>query len=95
MTSLDPGEGAVAVSLYPWEIALAGPDTVVGGSAQNHLPVEVVAVTEVGNRVRVGLASPQPLSAEVTAAAVDQLGLRPGVRAVATWKAAATRLLAL
>ena len=25
VVSLDPGDGPVAVSLYPWEIALAGP----------------------------------------------------------------------
>ena len=54
----------------------------------------MLSVTTVGSRVRVGLAAPQPLTAEVSEAAVHELGLEPGVRVVASWKAAATRLLA-
>ena len=50
-------------------------------------------MTTVGNRVRVGLAAPQPLAAEVSEAAVRELGLRAGARAVASFKAAATRVL--
>ena len=65
------------------------------GSARNHLLVDVVSVTAVGNRVRVGLAAPQPLTAEISDAAVRELGLAPGARAVASWKAAATRVLPL
>lgn len=49
-------------------------------------------MTPIGNRVRVGLAVPQPLAAEVTQASVEQLGLVPGVRVVAVWKASATRV---
>jgi hypothetical protein len=45
--------------------------------------------------VRVGLAAPQPLTAELTSAALRGLGLERGGRAVATWKATATRLLPL
>ena len=41
--------------------------------------VEVVSVTAVGNRVRVGLAAPQPLTAELSDAAVRELELRPGL----------------
>jgi molybdate transport system ATP-binding protein len=52
-------------------------------------------VTEVGNRVRVGLAAPQPLVAEVTGVAVGGLHLAPGVRVTASWKATATRLVSL
>ena len=55
---------------------------------------EVLSVTTVGNRVRLGLAAPQPLAAEITAASAERLGLRPGTRVIATWKAAATRLVA-
>ncbi|MDX6730507.1 MAG: hypothetical protein QOC54_455, partial [Baekduia sp.] len=40
-----------------------------------------------------GLAAPQPLTAEITDASARQLALEPGARAVATWKATATRLL--
>ena len=92
--STDRGEGPVALSVHPWEIALAREDEADGGSAQNRVPVEVVSLTAVGNRVRVGLAAPQPFSAEVTGASARRLGLAPGVRAVATWKATSTRLLA-
>jgi molybdate transport system ATP-binding protein len=87
------GDGEVAVSVYPWEIALAPADTARVGSAQNHLRVRVVSVTAVGGRVRVGLAAPQPLVAELSAASAGELRLEPGAQVVATWKAAATRLL--
>jgi molybdate transport system ATP-binding protein len=63
------------------------------GSAQNHLVATVVAVTALGPRVRVGLALPQPLVAEVTPAACARLGLRPGGTAVAAIKATAAQIL--
>jgi molybdate transport system ATP-binding protein len=93
--ALDRGSGPVAVSIYPWEITLAPEHARDPGSARNHLPVEVVSITAIGSRVRVGLAAPQPLTAELSDAAVRELELRPGSRAVASWKAAATRLLPL
>ena len=65
VASTEPGSGAVAVSVYPWEIALAAAGAVPADSALNHLEVEVISLTEVGNRIRVGLAAPQPLSAEL------------------------------
>ena len=93
--STEPGEGPVAVSVYPWEIALSPAGSERSGSAQNHLAVRVVSVTAVANRVRVGLAAPQPLTAELSDASVHELELAPGAAVVATWKAAATRLLRL
>jgi hypothetical protein len=54
-----------------------------------------VSVTVVGNRVRLGLIGPQPLAAEITGPAAEALGLEPGVRVTAAWKASATRLVAL
>ncbi|HEV3002594.1 MAG TPA: ABC transporter ATP-binding protein [Solirubrobacteraceae bacterium] len=92
--STDAASGPAAVSVFPWEIAIepvdgAAPDT----SARNHLRARVTAVTAVGNRARVALARPQPLAAEITAASAERLGLRPGVEVVATWKAAATRVV--
>jgi molybdate transport system ATP-binding protein len=89
------GHGPVAVSVYPWEISLAAAGTVGADSAQNHLNAEVVSVTAIGNRIRVGLAAPQPLTAEVTGPAVERLRIAPGQRVVASWKATATRLLPL
>jgi len=94
--STDAGEGAVAASVYPWEIAVEPSEsTPPPGSAQNHLAAEVLSVTRVGNRVRLGLAGPQPLAAEITGVSADQLGVRAGARVTASWKAAATRLVAL
>lgn len=95
IASVDSAEGAVAVSVHPWEIALEPPGSPAAGSAQNHLDAEVTSVTAVGNRVRVALATPQSLVAEITAPANERLKLVPGARATASWKAAATRLLPL
>jgi molybdate transport system ATP-binding protein len=96
VTSTDSGEGPVAVSVYPWEIAIEPvADAPSRGSAQNHLAADVLSVTRVGNRVRLGLAGPQPLAAEITGVAADQLGLRAGARVIASWKASATRLVAI
>jgi molybdate transport system ATP-binding protein len=94
VTSTDPGSGEVAVSVYPWEIAIEPPGEERHGSARNHLAAEIASITTVGNRVRIGLVGPQPLAAEITAVSADQLGLEPGATVTASWKAAATRLLA-
>jgi ABC-type sulfate/molybdate transport systems ATPase subunit len=95
VSSPEVAAGPVAVTVYPWEIALAPLGTIDAGSARNHLDVEIVSVTAVGTRVRVGLAAPQPLAAELTGPAVETMHIQPGQRAVATWKATATRLLPL
>ena len=93
-TATDPGEGPVAISVFPWEITL-GPRNERGhDSAQNRLVATVRSLTAVGNRVRVGLEAGQPLVAEVTQAAADELGLRVGVEVAASWKATATRVTA-
>jgi molybdate transport system ATP-binding protein len=95
VTSTDVFEGPVAVSVYPWEIAIEPAGEPVHGSTQNRLPAEVLSVTNVGNRVRLGLAGPQPMAAEITEPAAQELGLRTGSRVTASWKAAATRLVAI
>jgi molybdate transport system ATP-binding protein len=92
--STDPGAGPVAVSVYPWEIAIEPAGDEPHGSSQNRLVAEVLSITTVGNRVRLGLAGPQPLTAEITAASAERLGLRIGAQVAATWKAAATRVVA-
>jgi molybdate transport system ATP-binding protein len=93
VVSVDVAEGEVAVSVYPWEIAIEPADERRHGSAQNRLAAEVLSMTTVGNRVRLGLAGPQPLAAEITQAAAEQLRLRAGAMVTASWKAAATRLV--
>ena len=93
--STDHAEGPVAVSVYPWEIEILPTADVHQGSARNVLAAEVVSVTTVGNRVRVGLVASQPLAAEITQSSADKLELRAGSRVTAGWKATATRLLDL
>lgn len=95
VVSAEQADGPVAVSVYPWEVELEPPGTNHTGSARNHLEVTVTTVTVLGARVRVGLSAPQPLTAEITDASLDRLGLKPGAAVVATWKAAATRLAAI
>jgi molybdate transport system ATP-binding protein len=95
VASTDPGSGRVAVTVHPWEIALAPAGTAAAGSAQNRVDGSVASITHVGNRVRVGVEAGQPLVAEVTDPAVHDLGLVPGARVTASWKAAATRLVPL
>jgi molybdate transport system ATP-binding protein len=95
VTVAEAATGAVALSVHPWEITLAPAGSLDAGSARNHLEVRVVSVTPVGGRVRVGLAAPQPLTAELTAPAVAALGLAPGARAVAAFKATGIRVLPL
>ena len=83
----------VAVSVYPGRSPSSRPASRRTGSAQNRLTAEVLSITTVGNRVRLGLAGPQPLAAEITRASAERLGLEAGVSVIATWKAAATRLV--
>jgi molybdate transport system ATP-binding protein len=94
LVSVDEADGPVAATVFPWEIVLEDPAAPAGGSARNHVRGEVTAVTDVGGRVRVAIVAGQPLVAEVTVGAVRDLELRPGAQVVASWKAAATRLVA-
>ncbi|MFN8113425.1 MAG: ABC transporter ATP-binding protein [Solirubrobacterales bacterium] len=91
--STEAAVGPVSAGVFPWEIAVdpAGAPA-PSGSALNRLSAEVRTVTEFGNRARIGLVVPQPLAAEVTAASIARLGLRPGTPVVVSWKATATRL---
>jgi len=94
-TSTDTAEGRVALSVHPWEIELEPPEAPGSGSAQNRLVATVSAVTPLGNRTRVALLAPQPLTAELSHVAADRLALAAGVPVVAVWKATATRLVSL
>jgi molybdate transport system ATP-binding protein len=91
----DPGAGRVALSVYPWEITITSPQSAPDESAQNRLSVQITSVTTVGNRVRLGLSGGQPLAAEVTGKAIEDLHLTVGAHVLATWKATATRLVTL
>jgi len=90
--STDPGEGRVALSVYPWEITISQSEA-MDESAQNRLKGTITSVTRLGNRVRLGLEAGQPLVAEVTGRAIEELQLAIGREVVASWKATATRLV--
>jgi molybdate transport system ATP-binding protein len=95
--SADPARGPVSLSVFPWEISIEARATPADGAADsrlNRLPCEVTTVTTIGSRARVGLAAPEALVAEITAASASRLDLRPGAQVDAVWKATATRLIA-
>jgi molybdate transport system ATP-binding protein len=62
-------------------------DPVAGSSARNLWPGTVADLDRLGDRVRVSLDGPLPLAAEITAAALEALGLRPGEAIHASVKA--------
>jgi len=92
----DSARGPVSLSVFPWEISIetAAEPLPSEDSRLNRLHCEVTSLTTIGSRARVGLAAPEPLVAEITAASAARLDLRPGARVVAVWKATATRLIA-
>jgi molybdate transport system ATP-binding protein len=105
--SADEARGPVSLSVFPWEISIEAGGSEAAGRASgaiasgssgdsrlNRLACEVTSITAIGSRARVGLAAPEALVAEVTAASAARLDLRPGARVVAVWKATATRLIA-
>jgi molybdate transport system ATP-binding protein len=86
--STDHAEGPVGVVVYPWDVAIAHEHQ--RDSAMNVIEGPIRSVAHVGNRARVKIG---PVTAEVTAASVDRLGLLPGRRVVASFKATGTRLV--
>ncbi len=87
--------GAVAVVVRPWDVTIEPAERVESGSsARNHLRARVTGVAALGGRVRVALALPEPLAAEVTTEAAAGLGLRPGLEVTATLKATAAQVVA-
>ena len=91
LLSTDVTTGRVAAIVAPWDVALSV--EAPGGSALNSVTGPVVHLTGVGNRVRVAVAGPPTIVAEVTDESARRLGLAPGVRVVASWKATGTRLV--
>lgn len=82
-------EGLAAFSPAAVSVHLVAP----GGSPRNALASEVVGFEPRGEVVRVQLASHgQPFAADLTAQAVAELGLRPGLKVVAVVKATQIRL---
>jgi molybdate transport system ATP-binding protein len=90
IVSTDSATGPVGVVIHPWEISLAREETV--DSAQNHLRGRIESIVPVGNRRRVRIG---PVTAEITAASADALGLKESDTVVMAFKATATRLTQL
>ena len=90
IVSTDVAFGPVGVVIHPWEISVARAET--ADSAQNHIRGRIESIVPVGNRRRVRIG---PVTAEVTAASVDELGLKESEAVVAAFKATATRLTQL
>jgi molybdate transport system ATP-binding protein len=91
LVSTDAGSGEVAAVVSPWDVAVSVEPP--GGSALNSVVGPVVHLTTVGNRVRVSVGSIPLVVAEVTEQSARRLGLAPGMRVVASWKATGTRLV--
>ncbi len=87
--SVDEADGPVEVAVYPWEVSIAR--EAVRDSALNHVRGPIASLVRLGNRARIQVGS---LVGEVTTASVERLELEEGESVVASFKAAATRLVA-
>ena len=87
IVSSDVAVGPVGVVIHPWEISIARAEP--EDSAQNHIRARIESIVPIGNRRRVRIG---PVTAEITAASADELGLEESQTVVATFKATATRL---
>jgi molybdate transport system ATP-binding protein len=87
--SVDEAEGSVDVAVYPWEVSIARQPT--DDSALNHVRAPITSLVRIGNRARIQVGA---LVAEVTTASVERLDLKEREVVVASFKAAATRLVA-
>jgi molybdenum ABC transporter ATP-binding protein len=89
VTTTDGGYGAITLAVYPWDVTVSThrPDD----SATNIVEGTITAITELGNRARVTIG---PVSAEITVDSLHRLGLEPGRRAYASFKATGTRIVA-
>ena len=85
--STDAASGRVSVAIQPWEISIAR--AAAADSALNHVTGPVTSLFVIGNRTRVTVGG---LTAEVTRESAERLCLGEGERAVASFKATATRL---
>jgi molybdate transport system ATP-binding protein len=90
IVSSDDALGEVAAIVYPWDVTLSR--VLPTDSAQNHVQGTVTSVVPVANRMRVTVGA---VTAEITAESAERLQIREGDLLVASWKATATRLVAL
>ena len=86
--SVDEALGAVEVAVYPWDVSISR--DLPHDSSLNHVRGPVTSLVLLGNRARVQV---RGLVSEITAASADRLGLEQGEIVMASFKAAATRLV--
>jgi molybdate transport system ATP-binding protein len=88
ITTAEPHEGPVFVAFRPTAVALyrVRPD----GTPRNQWPVTVAGIEQRGDLVRLDLAGPLRLTADITPAALADLGLTHGTQAWAAVKATET-----
>jgi molybdate transport system ATP-binding protein len=86
--SVDAAVGEVDVAIYPWDVSISR--DAPRDSTLNHVRGPVTSLVLIGNRARVQVGG---LVGEVTAASAERLGLREGEVVMASFKAAATRLV--
>lgn len=80
----EPGPAYAVIRPHSITVTRRAPNAT---SARNSWPGIIVAVDRLGDRARIGIAGPLPLTAEITVAALDDLDLRPGDEVHATVKA--------
>jgi len=86
--SVDEAEGDVEVAVYPWDVSISRESP--HDSSLNHVRGPITSLVVIGNRARVQV---RGLVGEVTAASAERLALREDEVVMATFKAAATRLV--
>ena len=90
LAAVSPPVGDVFAAIEPHSIALF--DTHPHGSPRNVWDMKIVHLEATGPRVRIAMAGPLDLVAEVTPAAVSELDLAPGRRVWAAAKASDVRV---
>ncbi|MGH2748624.1 MAG: ABC transporter ATP-binding protein [Actinomycetota bacterium] len=88
--STEEAEGEVGLVVHPWEVSLGRTEPL--DSSLNHITGPIASLVRLGNRARVRVAD---LTAELTVASAERLGLDVGEVIVASFKATATRLVPL
>jgi molybdate transport system ATP-binding protein len=86
--SVDEAVGDVEVAVYPWDVSISR--EMPRDSSLNHVHGPITSLVLIGNRARVQV---RGLVGEVTAASAERLGLREDEIVMASFKAAATRLV--
>jgi len=87
-----PGQ-AVLLCLRPEDVTLWLAEHVRGSSARNHLPGTITGMTPHGPLERVVVDCGFPLVSLITRASAREMGLEPGTRVVASFKASAVHLI--